>query len=241
MCWSFGASAILTILGVIATIFLFRSEKYKRLGIVLLYFTLMEALQAFTYPVIDQCGLPANEILTMLGFFHIVFQPIFINMAFMFFIPHFVERRIAPYVYGISFLGAIVMLFKLAPVTFVETCAEGAVMCGQTLCSMTETWHMAWSIPFNGIDNLFLIGYAIPAFVLPLIYGAWRPTIYHIILGPLLAWSLSSSPNQWPAIWCLFSIAFVLMVFIKPIREWMFTKKWYVWNYPFKKDRIKLK
>jgi hypothetical protein len=236
MCWSFGASVIFTILGFIGSYILYRSKKYRSLWIVLFYFTIMELLQAATYPFIDGCSLPQNKILTLLGYFHIAFQPFFINKACMFFIPKHAQKAISRWVYSICFIGALVMLFKLIPFTFAGLCTQGIdILCGPNLCAATGSWHLAWFIPFNGVPNLLWLGYIAPVFGLPLLYGAWRPTIYHMAWAAF-AWSLSSSPNERPAVWCLFSISLLMMVFYKPLLNWMYNKKWYFWNYPFKKS-----
>jgi len=236
MCWSFGASTVLAILGIIASFILYKSKKYHGLWIPLFYFSIMELLQAVTYLVLNRCSLPLNQIFTVLGYFHIAFQPFFINNAFMFFIPKEVRQKISGMVYSICFIGALLTLAQLIPFTFAGMCRQGVdVLCGTNICSASGSWHLAWFLPLNGLAILTFFGYTLPAFILPLIYGAWKPTIYHIIFGPLLAWLLSPNPNEFPATWCLFSIAFILAVFYKPLLNWMYTKKWYFWNYPTKK------
>jgi hypothetical protein len=80
MCWSGEASVALAIAGLGTTAYAAYKKEPAPLWMALGYFSSMEALQAFTYSVIDQCGLPSNQIATMLGYLHIVFQPFFINM-----------------------------------------------------------------------------------------------------------------------------------------------------------------
>jgi len=53
--------------------------------------------------------------------------------------------------------------------------------------------------------------YVIAAFLLPLLYGAWRFVLFHALAGPVLAFALTENPNEAPAIWCLFSIGIVLI------------------------------
>ena len=53
--------------------------------------------------------------------------------------------------------------------------------------------------------------YLIAVFVFPMIYGAWRFALVHAALGPILAATLAGSPNEMPAIWCLFSVGLVLI------------------------------
>jgi hypothetical protein len=53
--------------------------------------------------------------------------------------------------------------------------------------------------------------YVVAAFLVPLVYGAWRFVLFHALAGPILAFQLTGNANEVPAIWCLFSIGIVLM------------------------------
>ncbi|PSN19490.1 hypothetical protein C7271_07095, partial [filamentous cyanobacterium CCP5] len=100
MCWNGQASATLATLGFASTAYVAIKGEDPKLWVPLVYFSLMEALQAATYTVIDRCGLPLNQVLTLLGYVHIAFQPFFINACSMHFIPGEIHRRIRPFVYG---------------------------------------------------------------------------------------------------------------------------------------------
>jgi len=236
MCWSCSASIIFTTIGLIASLYLIKKKDDKFLWIPLIYFSLMELLQVFTYLYLNQCDLPLNQLLTYLGYLHIVFQPFFINMIFMHFIPKHVKDKISGYVYAICFASSILMLIKVYPFAWAEACTAGvSTMCGTQLCSVSGSWHLAWMLPQKNLGLLFSFGYVIPAFILPMLYGAWKVNIYHVLLGPLLAMLLAPNPNEWPAVWCLFSIAFILLLFTPKLRKMFYVKKWYLWKYPFKK------
>ena len=77
MCWSFAASIIFAIIGIVVGIYLISKKEYKLLWIPIIYFSLMELLQFLTYFVINLCHLPFNQMLTLLGYLHISFQPFF--------------------------------------------------------------------------------------------------------------------------------------------------------------------
>ncbi|MDJ0904313.1 MAG: hypothetical protein QNJ55_36580 [Xenococcus sp. MO_188.B8] len=94
---------------------------------------------------------------------------------------------------------------------------------------MSGNWHIAWQAPLNGISWATL-GYYIPVFVAPVIYGSWKFTLYHIIVGPLLARILTNNINEWPAVWCLLSIGLFLIVIKTPIRQILYTKRWWFWD-----------
>jgi hypothetical protein len=69
--------------------------------------------------------------------------------------------------------------------------------------------------------------YIIAAFILPFLYGSWRFTLYHLILGPFLARLSTNNPNEFPAVWCLLSIGFLLVVVKTPVRKLLFVRR--VW------------
>lgn len=230
MCWSGEASTILATVGITSTLYVAHKGEDKALWMPLGYFSLMELLQAFTYAVIDNCPYWLNQLLTLLGAIHIAFQPLFINMVSLYFIRRDVAVKISSYVYGLSLLGTAVMFIKLYPFSWAGQCMVGLEpLCGDKLCSVHGSWHIAWEVPLNGLKYLDY-GYYIPAFVLPILYGSWRFTLYHIIVGPLLAASTTSNLNEWPAVWCLFSIGLLLVVIKTPLRKYLHQTNWFLWG-----------
>jgi len=201
----------------------------------------MELLQAFTYSVIDQCALPSNQIATLLGYLHIKFQPFFINMLSMYFIPAHVLEKIQLPVYAVCFISAIIMLLQLYPFEWAGSCPLGRGLCAERLCSVSGEWHIAWEIPTNGILNFITVdswasflstylSYFVAGIVCPFLYGSWRFTVYHFLVEPRLAMLLTSNPNEVAAIWCLLSIGILHLVEKTPIRQFMFVKSWWLWR-----------
>ncbi|MBU1974963.1 MAG: hypothetical protein KKG59_01015 [Nanoarchaeota archaeon] len=234
MCWSFAASIVFTTIGLLISIYLIWKKDDPHLWVSLIYFSLMELLQVFTYVYLNQCDLPINQMLTYIGYLHIAFQPFFMNMIMMHFIPTKVRAKISGYVYAICFISAILMLIRAYPFVWAESCKTGGMLCGAKLCSISGNWHLAWSIPQNNFGLIFNMVYPFSVFVLPLIYGSWKINIYQIIIGPVLALLLTTNSNEFPAVWCLFSVAIFLVVLIPRLRKKMYVKKWYFWNYPKK-------
>ena len=230
MCWSGEASTVLASIGIAGTAYAAYKKEPISLWLCLGYFSLMEMLQAYTYQVIGNCSDPSNQIATMLGYLHVTFQPFFINAVSLYFIPRHIAKRIAPIVYAICFAGAILMLIKLYPFPWGGHCTPGIrPMCGERLCSVHGNWHIAWEVPVNDIWSGFS-AYLLAGFIVPLLYGSWRFTFYHILAGPLLARATTSNLNEWPAVWCLLSIGFMLIVVKTPIRQVLHVKKWPLWG-----------
>jgi hypothetical protein len=241
MCWSGEASAVLACAGFSSAGYLYYRREPKALCYALGYFSAMEALQAFTYSVIDQCSNPANQAATVLGYVHIAFQPFFINAVSLHFTPEPARKRLQPFVYGLCAIATCLFLLRLYPfgwaqpcyeikysVPFCPSCEPRVPFCGKTTCSLSGSWHIAWQIParFNYyLDNSYMLA----AFFLPLLYGSWRMTLYHAITGPILAYSTTQDPNEWPAVWCLFSIALLGLAAKSPVRRLLYVRRYPAW------------
>lgn len=237
MCWSGEASAVLALTGFAGTAYAaYRKEPFP-LWIALGYFSLMELLQAFTYGVIDQCALPDNQIATMLGYLHIVFQPFFVNAFCLHFVPKEVAQKLYKPVFALCFVATLIMILQVFPFDWAGQCNPVRWLCSDKLCSVHGNWHIAWLVPLNGIGNWFadnhwppINAYSVVGFLLPILYGSWRMTLYHLALGPLLAMALTSNINEIPAVWCLLSIGLLLIVVKTPIRQFLYVKSWPLWR-----------
>ena len=240
MCWSGEASALMAAVGFCGAAYAAHKKESPLLWGPLVYFSLMELLQAFTYSIINQCSLPSNQMATLLGYLHICFQPFFANAVSMYFINQNVRRKIQGWVYCACFASAIFTLIQLYPFDWAGTCDPSRPLCGAKLCSVSGNWHIAWEVPMNDIGNFFarthvpgirngFMGYGLAVFLVPMLYGSWRFTIYHVLLGPLLAQVLTPNSNESPAVWCLLSIGLILIVFNNRVRQFLFVKKWALW------------
>lgn len=218
MCWGLPVSIAMTCGGAAATGL--TARRPLAIPVTIAYFTFMEALQAVGYLVVDQCGSPLNQMVALLSYLHIVFQPFFINAFAMQLVPAPVRDRARVAVYTACALSSAVMLVQLYPFDWAGLCRPGSTLCGPVLCTVSGEWHIGWDIPFNGLTapldkllgfQLTFPTYALAAFIVPLFYGAWRFVLFHAVVGPLLASLLTDDPNEMPAIWCLFSIAIVLV------------------------------
>lgn len=235
MCWSGEASAVLASVGLATTAYAAYKKEPTELWVCLGYFSLMELLQAYTYTVINDCAHPGNQIATLFGYLHIAFQPFFINAMSMHFVPKNVARKAAPWAYAFCFFSVIFMILQVYPFDWAGVCDPSRPLCGSRLCSVSGNWHIAWEVPTNGLCNWSTHSifsgfptYVIAAFFIPMLYGAWRITLYHLLLGPGLSHVLTNNYNEIPAVWCLLSIGILLLVVKTPIRKFM-----YVRNYGF--------
>lgn len=245
MCWSGEASAVLATLGLSSTAYFFYKKEPAGLCFALGYFSLMEALQAYTYTVIDQCGSPGNQVATLLGYIHIAFQPFFINAMTLHFIPKPVRDKIASTVYTLCFISTVCLLIRIYPFEWLRACFEAksriiflgqyfdsftVPFCGKRICSVSGAWHIAWEMPTTA--SFFLLNtYPFVAFIVPLFYGAWKVTLYSMLTGPFLAYLTTNNPNEWAAVWCLYSIGLLLILVKTPLRKMLYVNHWFWWKY----------
>lgn len=224
--------------GTVATVLAFSRGQPKAIWIALGYFTGMEALQSAGYAVVDQCGTPTNQAITLLSFLHIAFQPFFINAFAMELVPAKVKVKLQTKVYLCCAASSAVMIAQLIPFDWAGTCLPGTPLCGERLCLVSGQWHIAWNIPYNGllVPLEDLIGvhagfptYMLVAFALPIAYGAWRFVAMHAVAGPIAAHILTDNPNEIPAVWCLFSIGILLLSLSPLIRQRFETAYWWSW------------
>lgn len=238
MCWSAAASVAMTGAGAVATVVTVRRGVPLPVPLALGYFTVMEALQAAGYAVVDECANPANQSITLLSYLHIAFQPLVINAFLLEMVPAATKRRAAPWAYGAAALSAVAMLMQLYPFDWAGSCRPGSTLCAERLCLVSGNWHIAWGIPYNGlllpIENWIGTGgsfptYLVTVFLVPIAYGAWRFVLFHALAGPVLATLLTSNPNEMPAVWCLFSVGIVLISLSPALARRIAAPGWRPW------------
>lgn len=224
MCWTMGVSAAMVALGGTATVVTAKRGDTAAVPVTLGYFTLMEALQVAGYAVIDDCASPVNQSVTMLSMLHIVFQPLIINWFAMALVAKPVWQAMRVLVFSLCAASSVLMLLQLYPFEWAGTCAPGSQLCAERLCTVSGDWHQAWDIPYNGLlvpleqtigTRWGFPSYMLVTFALPLLYGAWRLSLFHLLAGPVFAGMMTGNPNEVPAIWCLFSI-FIVLVALSP-------------------------
>jgi hypothetical protein len=221
MCWSGEASLGVAAVGVAGSLWARQRGAPVGRWATLLYFTGMELLQATTYTVIDRCGLPLNLWLTRVSYVHISLQPFFINLLALSFVAPQVAKRARPFVLFVCAAGSLVMLSKFFVHSPEWACNPATVsVCGADTCSYHGEWHIAWRLYLSGLDNNFYV-YWLPAFALPLLYGSWRWTLYHALVGPFAAFFMSSNKDEIVAIWCLTSIGFLLAIHVPRLEHWL--------------------
>ncbi len=232
MCWSGEASALIAIGGFSSAWVLKKKGQPLEIFLPPAYFVLMEALQAVTYIVVDECGNTWNPLFTYLAMLHISFQPFFINMLGMEFVDPRVKARIKGWVYMICALTAAACVMRLIPAwDLLGRCELGTPMCSHELtCAYTGQWHIGWDVLLNGFNEQWL-GYLFTAFLVPVIYGSWKWSLYHFLVGPFLAAMTTTDVSERPAVWCLLSTCIIALLVNTRLRDYIYVKRWPLWRH----------
>ncbi|MCI2399140.1 DUF5765 domain-containing protein [Aliiroseovarius subalbicans] len=233
MCWNTGVSAAMAVGGVVLTVVSARRGDPPAFWMTLGFFTIMEVVQAVSYPVIGQCGQPLNRSLTIFSFGHITLHPFFFNALALAMLPDAARRRVQGWVFALCGIAMIYTIAQLAPLTGNGTCAPHRMMCGTDFCTVPGNWHLAWEMPLNSWGNGLatsdwwllrqfrdgMVGYGLAVFVLPLLYGAWRITVFQFLIGPILSRLITPNVNEQPAIWCLAAVGIAALIVFTPLRD----------------------
>lgn len=246
MCWSGGASTVLALTGLGMSAYFIKTGERKEFCLALFYFSLMEVLQLASYSYINQCAMPMSKIHTVLGYIHIAFQPMFINMVALCFIPDAVRHKIAPYVYCLCWITVVPFMLKAYPFSDTSLCTVGqGTICVPFACAYKENWQIGgiWSLS-NLTSQLWIVLskdlqflgvqaklYLLTGLVLPIVYGSWRIILATVLLIPGVAYIGMSHLSELPALWCLYSIAFCCTLMQTPIRKYLHVYRWPFYQY----------
>lgn len=238
MCWNIAASASLAIAGTAGAVYFWKKGEDKALCLSLFYFAVMEMIQTYSWTVIDQCFNPRNTMVTTLAYIHVAFQPFFFNALAMHFIPAHQRKKIYKGVYLLCALASAAMIIRILPmewaqycfnilyrVPFTEDILYRIPFCGGDTCTTSGAWHMEWAIRagFNWyLDRVYFVS----VFVLPLLYGSWKATVYAAI-GPFITLLTTETSNEFASVWCLYSVALVLLMMKLPIRNYLYVDSFY--------------
>lgn len=212
MCFSENMSLLVGLIGIFFGIYIFDKNIYASIGII--YFALMEIIQFFQYKVINQCDNRYNKLLTLLGYIHICFQPLFFNLWLFAFTkkPNFI------FIYMSLFAG-LLLLSRIFYVKDSELCdGKNEPLCGRKTCAFLGNKHVAWNVRLRAPGkNWFTpsIGLHFFMWVIPVLtILQLKPIMAMIMTGPYLGFLLTNNIHEQPAIWCFTAIGQIIITYL---------------------------
>jgi hypothetical protein len=212
MCFSENMSLAIGTTGLLASLYFYKKKHiYASIGIG--YFALMEILQFFQYKVIDQCNNQYNKFLTIIGYLHICFQPLFINIWLFAFTanPNFIFLYMA-------FFAGLLLASRIFFVKDNELCdGKNEPLCGKNTCTFSGERHLAWNLRLRAPGTGWVtpsIGLHFFMWVTPvLVMFQIKPLLAMLLTGPYLGLLLTNNIHEQPAIWCYTGIAQMIITF----------------------------
>jgi len=200
MCFSEKMSLAIGITGILTSIYFYKKNIYASIGI--FYFALMEILQFFQYKVINQCNNKYNKFLTNLGYIHICFQPLFINIWFF----AFTKKRFFIFLYMCFFAG-LLLASRLLFVNDKDLCdTKNEPLCGKRTCAFSGKKHIAWNIRLRAAGKLWFtpsIGLHFFMWVIPVLtLCELKPILAMLLTAPYMVMFFTDNIHEQPAIWC---------------------------------------
>lgn len=212
MCFSERISLVLGLTGIASALYIYARTKNAYASIGLGYVALMEIIQYFQYKVINQCNNKTNRYLTILGYIHICFQPLFFNLWLF----AFTVKPIVQYLH-LSFFGGLMLASRLF---FVNNNNNNNLcnplhepLCGKRTCSISGDRHIAWNLRLRAPDwvtpsiSLHFFLWIFPA----LSMFQLKPLTAILLTGPYFGYLLTNNIHERPAIWCY---TFVMQVIV---------------------------
>jgi len=229
MCFDQKTSFIFATLGLGMAWYVHHYTENTKLAIGIFWFFLMEFLQGLQYFFIDDCSSTWNQVLTVLGFVHICYQPYF---------THVINSSLArnpkildqyQIILRLCLLGGTMLLARFVFAEFANTsissdftdwsntspspgsCKTTEWLRGEQLCTYRGKYHLAWSVPMYD-PTYWSPSAAIHSFLMfgPFFIMKWNMVIQGIFLwaaGPLLASFITPNLQEQASIWCFFSIS----------------------------------
>jgi len=218
MCFNQPMSGAFALIGFFVGLWCWQQTHNKLLVAGVWYFVLMETLQYFQFFWLDAgCDNKVNQILTVLGFLHICFQPYFTHCLSGSFVQN--EQKKAQYVtirslcliMGVAMFSRYLLWTPAHKVT--DACPNTDWIRGNQACTRMGNYHLAWELPLTQ-PTYFLPSNNIHFFMMFAPYiatGQWIPGLVLFLTGPFLSTFITDNLYEQAAIWCFFSICQVCL------------------------------
>ena len=189
----------------------------------------------FQYLVIDDCESETNQILTVLGFAHICFQPYFTHILNSSLTKsHTVLTMYVP-VLRMCLIGGFLLFLRWvlsdvdgwrSALPIGEANDQGhnfgvstEWLRGEKLCTFSGKYHLSWAVPMTDV-SYYVPSAQIHSFLMFMPFFVIRTGfiiqgLFLLLTGPVLAAYISPSMFEQASIWCFFSIAQIaIMLFL---------------------------
>lgn len=213
MCFSANMSLGLGVVGIVASSITMMDKNeafWVRLAraYAIFHFSVMEFIQYFAYPVVDQCGYGTNLFLSELSTYHIALQAFAIMPALATYSSDRLALKKATRI-GIS-LSSVFLVCTFLPKEWQPFGIQPRFIGDMVACLHTGIYHIAYAIPAAFgllVTHGSLFALAVSGF---LWRNNWKIASYHCVMALMTLfmpqWLLGVSTGEAAAIYCFYSI-----------------------------------
>ncbi len=185
------------------------------------HFSLMELIQYFAYPVVDQCGYGTNLLLSELSTYHISLQAFAIMPALATYSSDYLALRKATLI-GAT-LSTLFLFCNFLPKDQQLLDINPNFIGNMIGCLYSGIYHIGYAIPsayglFVTHGSLFAL--ALSGFIWQ---NNWKISSYHLVMALMTLfmpqWAFGVSTGEAAAIYCLFSIP-ITVSFMPCFKQW---------------------
>lgn len=227
-----------SMIGLFMSIWIYTKTDNLQLAIGVFYFFLMEFLQYFQYLYIDDCDNKTNQILTLVGYAHICYQPYFTHIINSALTKNPKMLRMYIPILRLCLVGGSMLFARYffadsaeshfpahteINLTTGQSTTDVPVstewLRGEKLCTVSGKYHLAWIVPMSDV-SYYTPSAAIHSFLMfaPFFVLRQNMIIQGLVLwatGPALAAYITPNLMEQASIWCFFSISQIgVMLFL---------------------------
>jgi hypothetical protein len=192
---------------------------------------------------LDDCDSKINQILTVIGFLHICFQPYFTHTFSGAFVTNPAKVAQFKVIKNLALVMGCMMFSRWILFSAPEhnlKCANTEWLRGDRACTFRGNYHLAWSMPLHA-PTYFMPSNNIHFFMMFAPYIAlgremWLHGFILFATGPLLSSIITPNLYEQASIWCFFSIGQVCLAVFMLYTSLRKTK----WPYKANQDNTKV-
>lgn len=251
MCFTKEMSGGFAGIGLLCAIWVYTKTSNLQLACGVFYFFLMEFLQYFQYLTIGDCENWWNQVLTLVGFAHICYQPYMTHIINCALTRNPKKLQQWEVVLKLSLLGGTMLFMryfvsdlpgwrtqKFASIADTDNATGQSTnpdlltstewLRGESLCTINGKHHLAWSVPMSDV-SYYTPSAQIHSFLMFAPFfcvtgGGWFQGLFLFLTGPFMAAYITENLLEQASIWCFFSIS-QIAIMLFAIRE-MLLKDW---------------
>lgn len=234
MCYTQKISFLFTLIGIgVACIVHINQYAFpKKMVSLILFYTLMEAVQTIQYFVVNQCDNFINITLTNLAYLLVIAQPLLWNYYFyknsQDHILHAMTFQMAMFMYIPWLIINLSSKFSLI-YGFNKQTKDISIYAGN-VCTKRNNSHLYWEWESDNYKDLNanMLMYLTVWFVPALIIRKTRATIFIVIMSALTGWYMTYRAGEleiFTSAWCYISIPTVATIVLKIFFDTLFASK----------------